>query len=90
MNKRLTTVLFLLGATVLNVILVVAVFLILLFIPPLILGNELLQTQLQSIIPVIFVLSLVGAFLIYRFILKQVQKRIDLSKYIEPFFRRKK
>ena len=98
MNKKFNTVVFIIGATVFNVILIAAVAIILFFVTTLIFGTELLGTEIssssqflqQTIIPVIFVLSLVGAFFIYRIIMRQIEKRIDLNKYFEPFFRKKR
>ena len=89
MNKKLNTVLFIIGATIFNTILIIAVFVVFLIVPPLIMGAELYESMLTTLIPVFLIASLVVAFFIYRLILKQVEKRIDMTQYFEPFFRRK-
>ena len=38
------------------------------------------------VIPVIFVLSIVGSFLIYRLAIKILMKKVDMEKYFDPIF----
>lgn len=93
MNKKFNTVLFMIGSTVFNVILIAAVALILFFAALLIFGGEMLSEAdflYQRVIPAIFVLSLPCSFFIYRIIMRQIEKRKELSKYLEPFFRFRK
>jgi hypothetical protein len=89
MNKRLNTVLFILGATIFNVLTVIVSFILfflfyLRFLAPLV--PEAAQNWSFSFI---FVLSIVASFLAYRYILKFLTKKIDFDKYFDPLFVRK-
>ncbi|MCL2763307.1 MAG: leader peptide processing enzyme [Treponema sp.] len=86
MNKKVNTILFVLGATLFNIIITVAAFLLLLigcakFILPV------LPEGLQGwFFPVIFIASIAVAFVVYRFILRLLLKKIDVEKYFDPLF----
>ena len=41
-------------------------------------------------IPVIFILSIAGSFLVYRGIIKILEKKVNMEKYFDPIFGRKK
>lgn len=90
MNKKFNTVIFIIGATLFNTILIVVVLAILFRVTLLIIGPEVYESIGQTLLPVLLVASLVAAFFIYRLILKQVEKKIKLDDYFEPFFRRKR
>lgn len=89
MNKRLNTALFILGATVVNLlvmaILAVGGFLLLSVLP---IGES--ASGLRSLLMiVVFFGAIVGSFFIYHAIVKAVSKRVDMDKYFHPIFRRK-
>ncbi len=90
MNKKLNTALFLIGATVFNLLLlVVLIVLSLLVISAL--GRGRLSGNLMSILLiVVFLGSMVASFLIYNQVIKFVSRRIDLEKYFLPLFRRRR
>jgi drug/metabolite transporter (DMT)-like permease len=88
MNRKVNTLLFVLGATVFNILITVIVFVILFFVcirllPENVAGNAL---------PFIFIGALIASFFLYNKILKIVTAKIDMEKYFDPIFkiRRKK
>jgi hypothetical protein len=86
MNKKTNTLLFILGATVFNVFITAGCFIVLLllyarFIMPLIPEGG----QAWGF-PAIFVAAIALSFLIYRIALKQLMKRVDMEKHLDPIF----
>jgi hypothetical protein len=90
MNKKTNTFLFILGATVFNVIVTVASFLILLILFLKFLAPILPQDAGAWGLPVVFVGAIAIAFILYRFVLKMLIKRIDVDRYFDPLFRPRK
>jgi NADH:ubiquinone oxidoreductase subunit H len=89
MNKKLNTILFILGATVFNILITVLSFLLLLtgyakFIMPVLPENA----QAWAF-PFIFMASLAIAFLAYRYLLRFLLTKIEIEKYFDPIFVRK-
>jgi len=89
MNKKTNTVLFILGATVFNLITMAV-----LFIVPLILLIVLFRESLGSYFGIVSILlffaALVGSFFVYGFVMKKLSAKIDMDKYFEPIFKKKK
>jgi len=87
MNKKVNTILFLIGMTAVNVLLIGISAFVLLFLY----GRffvQLMPEQTQSIMPTILILaSIVIAFFSYRAIMQWVVKKVDLDKYLDPLFR---
>ena len=90
MSKKTNTLLFILGATVLNVLIMALCFMLLLFIYVRLLVPRLPETVQAWGLPLIFIGSLALSFALYRLILKQLVKRVTLEKYFAPLFGRKK
>jgi hypothetical protein len=97
MSKKTNTLLFMLGATVFNVLITIITFVVLLvvygrFVVPLIPSPD--PENPNPIIgwglPVIFVGAIALSFVLYRFILKKVIKRIDMDKYFDPLVNRRR
>jgi peptidoglycan/LPS O-acetylase OafA/YrhL len=86
MSKKTNTLLFILGATVFNVLTTVVFLLILLVIYAQLLAPRLPEESAGWGFPVIFIASFVLSFLSYRLILKQVMKKIEMEKYFDPIF----
>jgi hypothetical protein len=87
MNKKFNTILFLLGASAFHI---VSFFLLLFAIyVPIVLAFPRF-TNNASIGPIIMIAAIVAAFvlavLVYRGVLRLVQKKIDLDKYLDPIF----
>ena len=89
MNKKLNTVLFMLGATALNLIILAALALLLVLLFGLAYRNiEEVSTGLSwlAIIVILFG-SIAGTFFLYSRIIKWIVRRWKLDSYIEPIFR---
>jgi len=84
MNKRLNTVLFFLGATVVNLALVAVLFLVLLIPWLLLVGPHLSNLARFVSVLVAFVAALVGSFPLYRALILAFQKRVDVDRFFEP------
>ena len=89
MNKKLNTVFFILGATLFNIIIAIASFILL---------TILYVRFIMVIMPeqshgwgftFIFIASLVISFFVYRYVLKFMLKKIDVDKYFDPLFVRR-
>jgi hypothetical protein len=83
MNKKINTMLFILGATLFNILVTVLSFVLLLFLyaklqPLLPKGSEMWA------LPILFVISMIVSFIAYRYALQFLVKRIQLDKYFEP------
>ena len=89
MNKKLNTVLFLLGATVLNLLIMLVLVVILGAVAVLATRNMEEVNQGVSLIAVVVILfgSIGGTFFIYNRLIKWVVVKWDLEKYIEPVFK---
>ncbi len=89
MNKKLSTFLFIIAGTILNI------FLMILCIAGLWAGsnailNSLGQQLSSPILIAIIFGGMVLAFFIYSKIMKFVQKKFDLEKHLEPIFKTKR
>ena len=89
MNKKINTLLFILGATLFNVLvtlLILAAFLLFYF--------RIVMVQMPELSPpfvllFFFIAALAVSFLVYRFVIKQIIKKVDLEKYFDPIFVRR-
>jgi hypothetical protein len=89
MNKKVNTLLFILGATAFNIIVTILCFI----------GFTVLYVQfIMQIVPeanrswgftIVFLASLAVAFLVYRWLLKYLLTKVDIEKYFDPIFVRK-
>jgi hypothetical protein len=90
MNKKTNTVLFLLGATVFNLLVMFLLIVIFLVLISVIFRDRLSPNVLSIIMIVLFIGSIAGAFYIYNRVLKLISRKVDMDKYFMPLFRRKK
>ena len=86
MSKKTNTLLFILGGTAFNILVTIICFIVLLVIYSRFLYTQLPESSAAWIMPVIFVLSIVASFLIYRVVIKIVMKKVDMEKYFDPIF----
>ncbi len=88
MNKKLNTLLFVLGASVLNIIIMLlilsAALLLLSFLPAAAMPRWL--TRFLGLLP--FPVALGSSFFIYHRMMRFVMKRVDMDKYFEPFLKK--
>ena len=87
MNKKVNTVLFILGATAVNII----TMLLILLLGIMLIGRLLSETAQESIGSILFILlffvSIGGSFVIYNRVIKLISKKVDMDKYFHPIFR---
>lgn len=89
MNKKVNTVLFILGATIVNILIMVAIFL-LLFTPYVRFLAPQISPQMNNILAMlIFIGSIVATYFIYHWLVKFISKKYDLDRYFDPLFKKK-
>jgi hypothetical protein len=86
MSKKTNTLLFILGATVFNVLITAVCFLGLLLLYARFLVPLLPEEGQAWGFPAIFIAAIALSFVIYRLVLKQLLKRITVEKYFDPIF----
>ncbi len=90
MRKKLNTLLFMVGATVANII----IMMILLLVPFIVFTRfwasyvpDMLRTPIYVLI---IVLSIVGTYFIYNAVINKIMKKVDMDKYFHPILKPKK
>jgi hypothetical protein len=86
MNKKTNTILFILGATVFNLLITLILLVLLLVLYGRFLAPRLPEGISPWGFPVLFVGSLVLSFVIYRLALKYFMKKVNMEKYFSPIF----
>ncbi len=87
MNKKVNTILFIVGATLLNLILMMILF-FLLFALLLVVADQ--ESQIfPMLLALLFILSIGGSFVIYSFVMKRISRKVNLETYLSPLFSRK-
>jgi len=87
MNKKINTVLFILGATVFNIIVTVLSFLLLLIFYAKVFIKILPQGAQAWSFPVIFLCSIAISFFVYKIVLGLLVKKINVEKYFDPLIK---
>jgi hypothetical protein len=87
MGKKTNTLLFILGATLFNIIVTVVSFLVLLLVFAKFLAPILPETAAAWALPVIFIGSIALSFLLYRAALNLLMKRMDFGSRFAPLFK---
>ena len=90
MNKKTNTVLFMLGATLFNVVAMVAIFVVFFLLYGRFLAGVISPQAGQIIIIVLFVGSIALTYFIYHRLIKWISNKWDLDKYFDPIFSRRK
>jgi len=90
MNKKLNTLLFVLGATVFNLLVMFILMLVFIVALSALFRDNPNPGLVSVLMMVLFVGSIVGTFLIYRGVLNLISRRVDLEKYLLPLFKKKK
>ncbi len=89
MNKKLNTALFVLGATVMNMLLIFIIMIALIALTVVIFPDP-SPGSAQVVFLMVFVLSIGLSFLIYNKLVKFFSKKIDMDKYFHPIFKSRK
>jgi sterol desaturase/sphingolipid hydroxylase (fatty acid hydroxylase superfamily) len=84
MNKKVNTALFILGATVFNIIVTVLSFLLLLILYAKVFMKILPQGAQAWSFPIIFITAIVISFFVYKFVLGKLIKKVNVEKYFDP------
>ena len=90
MNKKANTVLFLLGATVFNLLVMFLLIVLFLVLISAIFRDSLNPNVLSILMIVVFIGSIAASFFIYGRVVKWLSRKIDMDKYFMPLFRRKR
>jgi len=86
MSKKTNTLLFILIATVFNILVTVLCFMAFLVIYSKFLFSVIPESWISWMIPVLFVASIIASFLVYRLVMKILMKKVDIEKYFDPIF----
>jgi hypothetical protein len=89
MNKKMNTLLFIFGATVFNVLVAVISFIGFMFLYARYVMVLVPEESREWGFALIFLLSIAVSFIVYRYLLKFLLKKIDIEKYFDPLFVRK-
>ncbi|MFA7566213.1 MAG: hypothetical protein WCY01_04245 [Alkalispirochaeta sp.] len=90
MNKRVNTVLFILAATVLNIVVMTVLFAVLLVFFARFVAPALSPGVNQIILLLIFVVSVVLTYFLYHRFMRWLTTKYSLDEYMSPLFGKKK
>ena len=90
MNKKVNTLLFILCATLFNIFVAILSFLILFVLYIRFIMDLMPETERAWGFTFIFIVSMVISFVVYRVIFKYLVKKVDVEKYFDPIFVRKR
>jgi len=86
MNKKVNTILFILCATLFNVLVAVLSFLLLLLLYAKFLAPLLSENVRSWGFTLIFLAAIGISILVYRAVLKSLLRKVDVEKYFDPLF----
>ncbi len=86
MNRKMNTVLFVLGATVVNVLLMVVLFLILFVLFARFVAPAMAPEAGQFVLLALLLVSIAGTYFIYHRLIVVLQQKVDMEKYFDPIF----
>jgi len=86
MNKKVNTLLFILCATVFNVFVALLSFVTFTILYSKFLMDRMPESSGPWSFALIFLAAIVISFLVYRLVLKYLQKKVDFEKYFDPLF----
>jgi len=90
MSKKTNTFLFIIGGTIFNVLVTMISFLVFLFVYSKFLYGKVNESASAWLLPVFFAAAIAASFFIYRFAIKILMKKVDMDKYFDPLFVRKR
>ena len=86
MSKKTNTLLFILVATLFNVLVTVFCFIVFLILYSKFFFSLIPESMAPWVMPVLFVASIVASFLVYRYLMKFLMKKMNIDKYFDPLF----
>jgi len=90
MNKKVNTALFLLGATVFNLLIMFVLIVLFLVVISALFRDSMNPNVMSILMIVVFIGSIAASFFIYGRLVKWLSRKIEMEKYFLPLFRRKK
>ena len=90
MNKKMNTLLFMLAGTVLNIVMMLALFLLLLFGVNRIMSPDMDGTVKMVVFLLVVSLSVIGTFFLYSKLIRWINKKWNLDQYLHPLFGKKR
>jgi len=86
MNKKVNTILFVLGATLFNTIVAIVSFIFLMFVYAKFLLPIVPQSSYSWAFSLIFIAAIAISILVYRVVLKYFINKINVEQYFDPLF----
>ena len=86
MNKKVNTLLFVLGATLFNILITLLSFVLLLLLYVRLLSRHITESAQAWPYVIIFIVAIVISFVVYHFALKLLMKKINIDKHFDPIF----
>ncbi len=90
MNKKLNTVLFLLAASIYNIVIMLLIIVASLFIVAKIIPKDVAPGLVSGVFILIFILGIGGSFYIYHKTVRYIAGKVDMNKYFLPLFKSRK
>jgi len=90
MNKKVNTLLFVIGATIFNMLTTIACFIALLVLYSKVLIPIIPEKGQAWGLPLIFIAAIAVSFVIYRLLIKLLMNKIPVDKYFDPIFSRRR
>lgn len=90
MNKKLNTFIFLIAGTIVNVVVMLLLLIFFLYLIGFLFTPETDGKVITAVTLTAVMLSVVGSYFIYSKLVKFINKKWDIEKWIEPLFRRKR
>jgi len=89
MNKKVNTLLFVLGATLFNIIVAIISFILFTLVYAKFIMDLIPESGRGWGFTLIFMAAIAVSFLVYRYVLKFLLSKIDIEKHFDPIFARK-
>lgn len=86
MNKKVNTLIFILCATVFNILVAIISFILLTFFYVRFIMTMLPETGYSWGFTLVFLSSIAISFLVYRYVLKYLLTKVEIEKYFDPLF----
>ena len=90
MGKKTNTLLFILGGTIINILITLASFFLIFYIYTRFILPMLPENSINWAMPLIFAASIVISFAAYRLLVKILIKKLDMNKHFGPIFQSRK
>ena len=87
MNKKINTALFVVSATVFNIITMSVILFAGMHLMSILLPEAARESAGQLAFILVFLSAVAGSFLIYNRLIRLISKRIDMSRYFHPLFK---